>query len=62
MTGFGPTGGGAFEFEVGQRIHLGGMASTVVGRSAGAFGAVYVPETEGGKRIAFKTPRGATSS
>ncbi|HEY5941851.1 MAG TPA: protein kinase [Solirubrobacterales bacterium] len=57
MTELGPAGGGPFEFEVGQRVHLGGITSTVVGRSAGAFGAVYVLETDGGRRVAFKTPR-----
>jgi serine/threonine protein kinase len=52
-------GRGPFEFEVGQRIQLSLTESdqTIVGRSAGGFGAVYVLESESGKRVAVKTPR-----
>lgn len=48
---------GPFEFEVGQRIQLTGRSQTVVARSAGGFGAVYVLESDDGRRVAVKTPR-----
>jgi serine/threonine protein kinase len=49
---------GPFEFEVGQRTQIGRRGtSTVVGRSAGGFGAVYVLESDDGRRVAVKTPR-----
>ncbi|HEY5941850.1 MAG TPA: protein kinase [Solirubrobacterales bacterium] len=52
-------GRGPFEFELGQRIQLSPTESgqTIVGRSAGGFGAVYVLESDSGKRLAVKTPR-----
>jgi serine/threonine protein kinase len=48
---------GPFEFALGQRIQLTGSSQTIVSRSAGGFGAVYVLESDNGKRVAVKTPR-----
>lgn len=52
-------GRGPFEFELGQRVQLSlnETNQTIVGRSAGGFGAVYVLESDSGNRVAMKTPR-----